>query len=174
MSAPGSVELDEDVLVVVDDELVVGVSDHHGHGSLLRLGDRLGLDAGLDLALQDILDELTDFLGDDLLRLVVGVLGVLGDVVDHERGKLGGVEVEVSRVGAKRLGVDGGDVDLTLELLGDGLELLGERGALLLGLREDVRQGDAGLSDVVWSALMSIDTMTQKQGRASRAKLTDM
>lgn len=43
--------------------------------------------------------------------------------------------------------VDGSEVDLSAVLLGDGLQVGGERLALLGGLGEDVGEGKAGLVD---------------------------
>ena len=46
---------------------------------------------------------------------------------------------------AESLSINGSEVDDTLVLLSEGLELLGEAGALLLGLSEDVGERDTGL-----------------------------
>lgn len=138
MSAPGSVKLDEHVLVVVDDVLLIGVGDNDVDGAALVLGGGLRLDAGLDLASDVVLDVLANSLGRKLLVLVQGVLLVLDGVLDGKGGPLADLEVEVRAVLTKGLCVNGGEVDLALVLLGDGLELLGELLALLGSLGEDV------------------------------------
>jgi hypothetical protein len=51
VTAPRGIELEQDILVVVDDELLVALTDNNGDRALLGLGDGLGLDARLDLAI---------------------------------------------------------------------------------------------------------------------------
>lgn len=46
---------------------------------------------------------------------------------------------------AESLCVDGGEVDLALECLGEGLEVLGKRFALVGGGGEDVGEWESGL-----------------------------
>lgn len=145
MTAPRGVELDEDVLSVVEDDLLVVVGNDDGDGAVLLLGNRLALDAGLHLAAAEVVDELGDGLDGDVLGLLEGELLVLDRVLDGERRPLANLEVQVARVLAERLGVDGGKVDLALVLLGNRLQLGGERLALLLSLGEDVGEGKASL-----------------------------
>jgi hypothetical protein len=145
VTAPGSVELDEDVLVVVDDDVLVVLGDNGGDGAVLGLGDGLRLDAGVDLAGEEVVDESANVLLGDLLVLVVRELLVLGGALDSERGPLAGLEVEVTSVLAERLGVNGSEVDGALVLECEGLQLLGEVVTLLLSLSEDVRQRNAGI-----------------------------
>lgn len=144
VTAPWRVELDENVLVVVDDDILVVLGDDDCDGAVVGLGDGLRLDAGVDLAGEELVDEGANVLDVDLLVLVVGELLVLLRLLDGERGPLVGLEVEVAGVLAKRLGVNGSEVDLALVLEGQGLELLGELLALLGGRGEDVGEGDAG------------------------------
>jgi hypothetical protein len=70
---------------------------------------------------------------------------VLGDVLDGERGPGANLEVQVAGVLAESGSVDGSEVDLSAVLLGDRLEVGGERLTLLGGLGEDVGEGKAGL-----------------------------
>jgi hypothetical protein len=93
VSAPRSVELNEDILLIVDDNLLVVTSNNNGDRSLLGLRDRLGLNARLDLSVKDILDELANLLYIELLVLVVWVLRVLGGLLDSEGGELLGLKV---------------------------------------------------------------------------------
>ena len=139
MSAPGGVELDEDILLVVNDNLLIVAAYDHGDGAFLGLGNRLRLDARLYLAVQDVLNELADLLGVKLLGLVIGELGVLGGLLDGEGRELLGLKVQVAGVGAKELRIKGDDVDGSTVLLGDGAEFLSELLTLLSGLSEDVR-----------------------------------
>lgn len=145
VSTPGGIELDQDILVVVNDQVLVGVGDNDGNGTLLLLGDGLRLDAGLNLAVQDLLDELANLLGINLLRLVVRVLGALDGVLNGECRELLGVQVQVVGVSTESLSIDGSDVDSAAVLLSDGLEVLSELLALLGGLSEDVGQRNASL-----------------------------
>lgn len=144
VATPGSVVLNQNILLVVDDNILEATADNDGD-ALLGLGDGLGLNAGLNLAAKDVLDELADLLGVNLLGLLEGVLGVLGDILDSEGGEVLGLEVQVAGVGTEELGVEGDDVDFTAVLLGDGTEVSGELLALLGGLGEDVGKGNTGL-----------------------------
>lgn len=148
VAAPRSVELEEDVLLVVDDEVLVALGDDDGGRALLLFGDGLALDAGLDLALDVVRDERADGLSADVLDAALlgeGELLVLLDVLDSEGGPSANLKVKVATVLAESGGVDGSEVDLAAVLLSDGLEVLGERLALLRGLGEDVGEGNAGL-----------------------------
>ena len=148
VSAPGGVELKKNVLVVVDDEVLVALGDNHGGTRLLLLGNRLALDAGLNLALNELLNESADSLLADVLGgtlLGVGELLVLGDVLDGESGPGADLKVKVAGVLAESGSVDGSEVDLSAVLLSDGLQVGGERLALLRGLGEDVGEGKARL-----------------------------
>ena len=145
MSAPRSVKLDKDVLLVVNDDFLVVAANDDGDRSLLGLGDGLGLDARLDLSVKDVLDELANLLDLELLGLVVRVLGVLGGFLDSEGGELLGLKVEIAGVGTKQLGIEGDNVDGTTVLLSNGTELVGELLTLLGSLGEDVSQRNTGL-----------------------------
>lgn len=144
VTAPGSVELEEDILVVIEDNVVVALGNNNGDGALLGLGDGLGLDAGLNLAGNEVVDELGNLVVGDLLLLVEGELLVLGDLLDSERGELVGLEVQVAGVSTESLSINGGEVDLAAVLLSNGLESLGELLSLLGGLGEDVGKGNTG------------------------------
>lgn len=148
VSTPGSVVLDKDILLVFLHNLLEVVANDDSDGSLLGLGDGLGLDAGFNLAGEDILDEFANFLGVKLLVLVVRVLGVLGalsDFLDSESGELLGLKVEIAGVGTEELSIKGHDVDLSTVLLSDGAEVSSELLTLLGGLGEDVGKGNSGL-----------------------------
>ena len=144
VTAPGGVELDEDILLVVEDNVIVVLGDNNGNGAVLGLGDGLRLDARLNLAGNKVLEELGDVVSGQLLLLVKGELLVLLDLLDGERGELVGLEVQVGGVSTEGLGVNDTNVDLALVLLSDGLERVGKLLALLSGLREDVTKGDTG------------------------------
>lgn len=91
------------------------------------------------------MNELADILGHNLLGLIVRVLGVLRGILNGEGGEFLGVEVQISGMSAKGLGVDSGNVNGTLVLFRDRLERLGEFGTLIHRLGKNVGQGDAGL-----------------------------
>jgi hypothetical protein len=148
VSAPGGVEFNKNVLLVVDHEVLVALGDDDSGTGLLLLGDGLALDAGLDLAGDEVVNERADSLLADVLGstlLGVGELLVLGDVLDGERGPGADLEVQVAGVLAESGSVDGSEVDLSAVLLGDRLEVGGERLTLLGGLGEDVGEGKTGL-----------------------------
>lgn len=143
VTAPGSVELNEDILGVIKDNVVVALGDDDGDGALLGLGDGLRLDGRLNLASNEVIDELLDGLGGDLLLLVEGELLVLGGLLDGEGRELVGLEVQVAGVSTESLGVDGSEVDNTTLSLSDGLEGIAKLLALLGGLGKDVGEGNA-------------------------------
>jgi hypothetical protein len=120
VTAPGSVELGEDILGVVKDNLVKLASDQGEDGAIVRLGDGVRLEHGLELASEERLDERGNGRGGDFGGLVMGVLERVGHVVDNKRGPLGLEEVEGLGVLSKLDGVDPNKVDLALELLRDG------------------------------------------------------
>jgi hypothetical protein len=143
VTAPGSVELNQDILGVIEDNVIVALGDYNSDGTLLGLGDGLRLDARLNLASGEVLNELGNVVMCDLLLLVEGELLVLDNLLDGERGELVSLEVQVTGVSAEGLGVNCGKVDLALELLSDGLEGIAKLLALLRSLREDVCEGNA-------------------------------
>lgn len=144
MTTPGSVELQQDILVFIDNIFVVVRYDNFD-AALLLLGNRLALDAGRDLAVNEILNESADFVMCNLLALVKGEFLVLDSLLDCKGRPLVDFEVEVTGVGAERLGVNSCDVNLALVFLRDGLELFGEGGTLFGGFCEDIAEGNAGL-----------------------------
>lgn len=143
VTAPGSVELNEDILGVVKNNVVVALGDDDGDGALLGLGDGLRLDGRLDLAANEVVNELLDGLDGNLLLLVEGELLVLGSLLDGESRELVGLEVQVAGVSTESLGVNGSEVDNTTLGLSNGLEGLAKLLALLGGLGEDVGKGNA-------------------------------
>ena len=145
MTAPWCIELEEDILLVIENLSLVVVGNDDGDGTILVLRNGLRLDGRLDLAGNKVINELGDASKVDLLGLVIGVLGVLANVLDSEGGPLANLKVQVTTVLAESLSINGSEVDDTLVLLSEGLELLGEAGALLLGLSEDVGERDTGL-----------------------------
>ena len=82
----------------------------------------------------------------ELLLLVEGEFLVLDSLLNGKCGPNTVLEVQILRVRAKCFGVNGGQVDLALVLLGEGLEGLCELCALFLCLCEDVAKGEFGLS----------------------------
>jgi hypothetical protein len=145
VTAPGSVELKEDILIIVDDDLLVVAAHDNGDGALLGLGNGLRLDARVNLSVKDVLNELADILGVNLLGLIVRVLGILAGILDRESRELLGLKVEVSCVGAEELGIEGDNVNSSAVLLSDGTEISGKLLPLLRCLGKDISQGDTGL-----------------------------
>jgi hypothetical protein len=170
VTAPWGVELEEDILVVLDDKVVVGVGDNDGDWSLLLLWNWLRLDGWRDLALGVVLNKLGDGLLGELLILWEWELGVLGGFLDSESWPLG-LKVEVWSVSTESDGVNGSEVDLALELLSEWANLLGESLLGLWGVEEDVGEWDTGrhVSLVgVWADL------TNQWGGSSLGELGDL
>lgn len=145
VSTPGSVELNQNILLVVHDDLFVVLGHDHGDRAVVRLGNSLALDARLDLSGNKVVDEFADTLSVDLLVRWEGELLVLGDVLDCDSRPLADLEVEVASVLTESLCVDGCESDLALGLRGDVLEFLGERLTFRFFLGEDVEKRNAGL-----------------------------
>lgn len=143
VTAPGSVELNENILLVVDDDLLVVLGDDGGDGAVVLLGNGLRLDGRLNLASEEVLDEGANLLSVDLVVLVVGELLVLVGALDSESGPLAGLQVEVAGVLTESTGVNGSEVDGTLVLDSKRLQLLSELLTLLGCLGEDVGEGNA-------------------------------
>ena len=108
------------------------------NATLLRLRDRFALDTRGDFAINKVLHESANLIMRDLFALVKGEFLVLDGLLDREGGPLVDFEVQVAGVGAKGLGVDGGDVELAFVLLGNGFEFFGEGSALFFCFCEDV------------------------------------
>lgn len=145
MATPWGVEFNEDVPVVVYDNVFIVVGNNNLNGTVLGLGNRLGLDAGLNLAVNKILNEFSNILFGDFLGLIKGKLLVLNGFLDSKSWEFFGVQIEVASVSAKGLGVNGGKVNLTLELDCQRLEGLSQLGTLLRGLGEYISERDLGL-----------------------------
>ena len=145
VSTPGCVEFKKDILLIVNDNVLVRMRHDNSDWAFLGLGNRLRLNARLRLAIKNVLDKFADVLDLELFVLVIGVLGMLLGVLDGKGWKFLRVQVEVSSVGTKQLSIDCGNVDSSLVLLGNRLEVLGELIALFLGFGENVCQWDTGL-----------------------------
>ena len=110
----------------------------------MLLWNGLRLDARRQLAIDKVLDESSDFLLGELVTLE-WVLLVLDSLLDGERREGVGRKIEVTGMSTEGLGIDGCDVDFASEFLSHRFEGLGELGALLFGLSEDVAQRKTSL-----------------------------
>lgn len=126
MTAPWSIELDQDIFLVVKDNFIVVLGNDNGDWAILLLWNSLRFDAWLDLASNEVVNELANGLSSKLVGLVEWELLVLDSLLDSESWPLANLEVEVATVLSEGLCVNGGEVDLALVLLGDLLEVLGE------------------------------------------------
>lgn len=126
MTAPWSVELDQDILLVIKDDLIVVLGNDDGDWAILLLWNSLGLDAWLDLASNEIVNKLANCLGSKLVGLVEWELLVLDSFLDGESWPLANLKVEVATVLSESLCVNSSEVDLALVLLSDLLEVLGK------------------------------------------------
>jgi hypothetical protein len=137
VTTPRSVELNENILGVVEDNILVGMSDHDSDSVLLLLGNGLRFDAGRQLAIDEVLDERHNLLLGELVALE-RVFLVLSDFLDGKSGEGVGGEIEVAGMGAESFGVNDGHVQLALVLLGNRLQISCKLGALFRGFGEDV------------------------------------
>lgn len=121
VTAPWSVEFDEDVLGVVEDDLVVLGANNNLDGAVVLRGDLSGLERGLESASGELGGPVLDGReGRNNTRH--GVLGSTLDVLDDESGPVVHLEVESLGVVGVLDSVDPDEVDLALVLLGNGLD----------------------------------------------------
>jgi len=64
---PWRIEFEQDILLIVNYQFLVRMSDDNNHWALLGFGNWFGFDAGLDFAIKDILYKLGNIFGIDLL-----------------------------------------------------------------------------------------------------------
>jgi hypothetical protein len=145
VTAPWSIELNQDILLVVKNNLIVVLGNDNGNWSILLLWNGLRLNAWLDIASGEVIDELANILSGKFLGLVEWELLVLDSLLDSKCGPLANLEVKVTTVLSECLGVNGGKIDLTLVLLGDPLEILGKGFTLFWSFSEDVGEWETGL-----------------------------
>ena len=145
VSTPRGIIFNENILLVIKNNVLVGMGDDDRNRALLGLRNGLRLDARLNLAFDNLLNELANILGLQFLLLVIRILGMLHGVLNGKSRELLGVEVKVASMSAEQLGVNGGNVDGPPVLLCNRLEFLNILLALLLGFGEDISQRDTGL-----------------------------
>lgn len=117
VTAPGGVEFEQNIVVVVQNNFLVIVGYHDLNRALLLLWNRLRLDAGVNLAVNKFLDESANVVVCDFLVLVKGKFLVLDSLLDSECGPFAIFEVQVTSVCAKCLGINGGEAEDPLVLL---------------------------------------------------------
>lgn len=144
MAAPWSIELQQNVLGVIQNNVIVIMRNNHLDWTILRLRDGLRLDARLDLAVHKVLNKgANGFLG-DFLGLIKRKLLVL-DCLLNGKGRPLLLQVEVASVSTEGLRINRGNVNYPLVLQSDRLQRLSELSALFWGFGENVRQGNASL-----------------------------
>lgn len=119
--------------------------DDNNDGAFLLLGNGLRLDTRLNFAIDDTLDEASNVVFGELLGLVKGELGVLSNILDGKSWELLRVEVKVSSVGAKSLGINGRETDDAFMLLCKWSKSFGELSTFFGGFGEDVCEGETSL-----------------------------
>ena len=146
MSAPGSIELDEDVLLIVVDDLVKFIGNKYEDGLILGSGNRFALERGLKLASEVLVNELVGAVWRQRLGLRVWVLELLGHVLYDERRPFDLLEIHRLSVFTELDGVDPNKINFALELLGEGFvrfeeSILGPVGRV----KEEIGKWEAGL-----------------------------
>ena len=142
VTAPGGVELNEDVLAVIIDDIIEALPDNVVDRVVLGRRNDLALELRFDFACNVLLDPVGDTISSDLLALSVGVLELLLQVLDDEGGPLDFHEVKGAGVVTELDGVNPDEVDLRLVFSGDGLDS-SNLGLLVLGswVDEEVCKG---------------------------------
>lgn len=148
VTTPGGVKLDQNILLIVDNNVLIVVCNNGSHRSIVLFGYGLRLDARLNLTSQEIVNKLANMLLGELSALLERELLILGCVLNGESGPFTDFEVQILCMLTKSLCVDGGNVDLSLMLCGNGLECLCQFFTLLRSFSEDVGEGKARLKDV--------------------------
>jgi len=171
VTAPWSVELNQDILLVVKDNLIVVLGNDNGDRTILLLWNGLRLDAWLDIASSEFIDKFANILSGKLLGLVEWELLVLDSLLNGECRPLANLEVKVTTVLSECLCVNGSKVDLALVLLGDFLEVLGEGFTLFWGFGENIGEGETGLGNVSWNSIESGLHAPQTYGHVARVSL---
>ena len=156
MTAPRGVELEKNIVLIFQNDLLVVIGHNDLNRALLLLWNRLRLDAGVDLAINKVLDECANIVVCKLLVLIKRKLLVLDRLLDGESWPFAILEVQVTRVCAESLGVNGREADDTLVLLCKRLEFSGQFSALLWGFREYIRQWDAGLGTCKHGSILGL------------------
>lgn len=152
---PGSVELDEDILGLVEDDLLELLADDGVDALILGLRDGLALERRLQGSTDEPLNPVADNSLSGAEGLVERVLHLVLHALDNEGGPLDVRDVEGLSVLAELDSVDPDEVELGLELLGDGLDGINERLPVLLGrVDEEVCEGlgAVGVGTVVLAA----------------------
>ena len=138
VTAPGGVEFEENIVVVVQNNFLVIVGYHDLNRTLLLLWNWLRLDAGVNFALNKFLDEGADLVVCDFLGLVKGEFLVLNSLLDSKCGPFAVFEVEITSVCAECLGINGGEAEDPFVLLCQWLKFNCQFSPLFWGLREYV------------------------------------
>ena len=122
MTAPWGVELNKYVLGLVHDDFVIIVRYNNRDRAVLFLRDRLALDTGANLAVYKVLSKCGNVLVSEFLCLREWVFLVLLNMLDSESWEFIGFQVEITSMCAERLGVNCGEVNSALVLLGNRLK----------------------------------------------------
>lgn len=83
---PWSIEFDENIFLVIENDIVIGVSDNNGNGTLLFLGNGFTLDAGLQFATYKTSHKFLDIFMGDLFRLIKWVFLIVDNILDSKSG----------------------------------------------------------------------------------------
>ena len=145
MTAPWSIELDQNIFLVVKHDVFVVLRNNHHHRSFLLLRDGLGLDAGFDLAINVVLHELAHLLFGEVPLRSKGNFWFLTVSWMAKAGHLPTSRFRFPACAPKCFGVNCCKINLALVLLSERLELSGELCALLGCFCEDVGKRNAGL-----------------------------
>src|SRR2546423_8069055 len=144
MTAPWSVELDQNIFLVIKHDILVVFGHNHCHRSFLLLWNGLGFDTWLNLTVNIILDELAHVLLGNFSPGERELL-VLDCILNGEGRPFADLEIQVSGVGTESFGINGCEVNFAFVLLSERLELSGELCPLLGSFREYVCKRNAGL-----------------------------
>jgi hypothetical protein len=149
VSTPWGVEFEENILVVVQNNFVVVLSDNNLDRVIVLLGNGLALDASLDVSTNKVVNKLGNGLDIESVVLAEGELLVLDCILDGESREAIGLQVQVSSVSTESLSVNGSEAELALVQCSQILKLLSELGALLWGLGKYVGQWNSGLENLI-------------------------
>ncbi len=155
MAAPGSIELNKDVLSVIEDNGIEAFADEDDDIAFLSLGDFLGFEVSLEFTGFPVIEKVKDISFGDF-GIHVKFLEVSSGVVDSDSGEVLAGDTDVLGESGLEAFSDVSDdnLDLALDLRGDG----GENGvefSSLLGVSVSVEEkSGGGLTEDELSALL--------------------
>jgi len=163
VATPSSIEFNKDVLIVIEHDLLEGLSNDSVDGLILEFGNWLALERRLKVASEVLLDPCQNKIRGKFLGLIKRVLELLRKILDNKGRPVGLHEIESATVVTEFDGVNGDKIHLGLEFLGngsDGFNLF----VLILGRRVDKEIGKRFRAGGVDGIVLATDFVNDRNG----------